>query len=145
MTKFIYILSALFIAIGIALSGYFIGHSIVLRTTFDRYVSVKGLAERTAKADEADWQIIFNYASDDLSDLYKGTAHSQKVIKDFLLKEGFTEEEMAGSGKFIGAKTTWSFSVHKVSLVLVLFNLATAAMSPQETLSTDFCSFPCKR
>lgn len=88
------VLPALLVAIGISLGGYFVGNSIKMRQLFDRYVTVKGLAERTVKADEAGWQISFNYADDDLSKLYQGISHAQTAAEKFLETEGFKENEI---------------------------------------------------
>ena len=61
----------LILAIGIALAGWFTGVGFQKRSA-DRYVSVKGVAERNVSADLALWPITLNAASNDL-----GTAQSQ--------------------------------------------------------------------
>ncbi|NKB46915.1 MAG: DUF541 domain-containing protein [Legionellales bacterium] len=89
-----YLTAALLLAIGIALSGFFISQGFVLGKAADRTVTVKGLAERVVKADEGIWRIYFTYASDELTELYQGVATSQQAIRDFLLKGGFAATEI---------------------------------------------------
>ena len=86
--------SALLLACGIALAGFFIGNALADLKTADRHVSVKGLAERIVKSDKAIWLLQFNYSSDDLKDLYQGIAAAQQTIKGFLIKQGFSAVEM---------------------------------------------------
>ena len=88
------VFAALILAIGIASSGYFIGHSIVERQLFDRFVSVKGLAEENVKADQAVWQITVGYSANDLNSLYQGIASSQELAKKFWLNQGFKANEI---------------------------------------------------
>lgn len=54
------------LAAGIALSGFFVGRGFVTSRTADRFVTVKGVAEREVKADLALWPIRFVAASNDL-------------------------------------------------------------------------------
>lgn len=89
-----HIFPALLLAIGIALSGFFVAHSLYARQMFYRYVSVKGLAEKIVKADQADWQISFSYADDVLNNVYQKTAASQAKIKEFLHNKGFSDSEI---------------------------------------------------
>lgn len=89
-----FILPSLLLAIGIAIAGLAIGLSIAHIKGFDRYVTVKGLAERKVEANEAIWQLDFNYSSDTLSDLYSGVAKSQKAIQTFLVDQGFSAQDV---------------------------------------------------
>lgn len=84
-----YLLPSLLIAVGIALSGFFVGNALYKAKKSERYVSVKGFAEKVVKANQATWVIAFNYASDDLIDLYKGIAKSQETVRSFFVDEGF--------------------------------------------------------
>ena len=76
-------------ALGIALAGFFVSHALYKVKRFERYVSVKGLAEKIVKSNQATWVIGFNYASDNLMDLYQGIAKSQEIVKAFFVSEGF--------------------------------------------------------
>jgi uncharacterized protein len=85
------IIAALILALGVALCGYFIDQGLVSRETFNRYVSVKGLAEQTEKSDQAVWQITVGYSANDLNTLYAGIAKAQSAAKAFWLSQGFAE------------------------------------------------------
>ncbi len=88
------VVAALLLAIGIALGLFLISHAIIDFKIADRHVSVKGLAEQVVKSDKAIWQLQFNYASDDLTDLYKGIASAQQKAKDFLQNQNFSMKEI---------------------------------------------------
>lgn len=88
------IISAFLIAVGLGIAGHSIGDAIIKNKTYGRYVSVKGLSEKTVKSDKAVWSIQFNYADDDLANLYGGISHAQNKIKDFLLKQGFSASDI---------------------------------------------------
>ena len=89
------IIAALLLAISIAFSGFFIARAIVYNKDFDRYVAVKGLAEKLVKSDKAIWRINYSYAANNLTEVYSGLAHAQKEIINFLLQQGFIEENIS--------------------------------------------------
>ena len=60
------LLSAVLVAIGMAIGGWFIGHGFAQARLADRYVTVKGLAERNVQADLALWPFHFVATDDDL-------------------------------------------------------------------------------
>ena len=84
------IIPALLISLGISFVGSYIGHSIQYFKNFDRYVEVKGLAEKVVMADQASWQISFASSGNDLKTIYSSINQEQQIIKSFLIKEGFT-------------------------------------------------------
>jgi hypothetical protein len=47
----------LVLAVGIAIGGWFIGHGFLKGASADRFVTVKGVAEREARADVAPWPL----------------------------------------------------------------------------------------
>lgn len=88
------LISALILSIGMGVSGYFIQQGFVKMKAMDRYVTVKGLAEREVKSDKVIWRLMFNFASDDLVSTYQGMADAQKKIQQFLTAQGFKPEEL---------------------------------------------------
>ena len=88
------IIAAFLLAIGIGISGFFVGHAISSNQTFNKYVSVKGLAEKIVKSNQAVWQIQFTYADNKLADLYKGVEQQQQASIAFLAKQGFKPDEI---------------------------------------------------
>lgn len=80
--------SALVIAAGLAVGGWFIGNGFVQGRAADRFVSVKGVAEREVKADLALWPIRFVAADDDLARAQARIAESATKVRTFLKANG---------------------------------------------------------
>lgn len=85
-----YLISAsAILGLSIALSGYFVKQGMSNYTDFNRYVSVKGLAEKTIKADQAVWQLNISFTADNPVAVYQGIEASQNAIQFFLTEQGF--------------------------------------------------------
>jgi hypothetical protein len=85
------------IGLGIAIAGYLTGNALYKARASERYVSVKGLAERLVDADLAIWPITFKETDNDLSKLQGKLDSNRKVIREFLMGEGFEETELSES------------------------------------------------
>lgn len=83
------IIASFILGLGIVASGYFVDRGLESRNHFNRYVSVKGLAEQTVKSDQAIWQLTITYSANDLSAVYAGIANAQETIRAFWMKQGF--------------------------------------------------------
>ncbi|GAB4393795.1 MAG: SIMPL domain-containing protein [Gammaproteobacteria bacterium] len=84
-------LAAIILALGISSVGFFIGNALITFKAQDRFVSVKGLAERIVQANQAVITMEFSYTSDELDDLYKGINLAQQQAKAFLTQQGFDD------------------------------------------------------
>jgi hypothetical protein len=84
----VWLLSALILAVGVALGGWFIGDGFLEGRAGDRYVTVKGVAERTVKADLALWPIRFVATGNDLSQVQTEIEHDAQSVTAFLLAQG---------------------------------------------------------
>jgi hypothetical protein len=80
--------SSLTLAIGIAAGGLLAGSGIVRAKAADRYVTVKGVSEREAKADLAIWPLRLAVAGNDLSAANAEMQASIQKIRDFLTRQG---------------------------------------------------------
>jgi uncharacterized protein len=87
-------LTALILALGIAVAGISISHAIKYFKNFDRYVEVKGLSERIVRSNQASWQVGFTASGDDLKNIYASINDQQKTITDFLVKNGFAAKDI---------------------------------------------------
>ena len=87
-------LLGLLIAIGLIVGGWVLGAQIKATRLSDRYVTVKGLVERTVKSDLAVWPIKYKEAGDDLAALYAKTEADKKAILQFLDQQGMQSSEI---------------------------------------------------
>jgi len=89
---------ALIVAVGLVLAGGAIGRGFSEARLADRYVSVKGVAEREATADLALWPIPFVAADDDLVRAQASINETTRKIRAFLVAQGIdTSEARLGS------------------------------------------------
>ncbi|HKS80932.1 MAG TPA: SIMPL domain-containing protein [Candidatus Acidoferrales bacterium] len=86
---------AIALAIGLIVGGWVLGAQIKATRLGDRYVTVRGLAERTVKADLAIWPLQFTETGDDLASLYSKTESDRKVIPEFLKEQGIQPSEIS--------------------------------------------------
>lgn len=84
------------VAIGLAVGGYFIGHGLLKARSSERFVTVKGLAEREVKADLAIWPLVFAVTADDLVTLQARADDSARKIRAFLERD-FKDEPVSVS------------------------------------------------
>ncbi len=91
------ILSAVALAIGIALAGFFVSQTIYNSRVSVNTATVKGLAERKVKADLAVWEISFTMQASNLKDAYASANAKKKIARDFLLDSAFTPDEFTFS------------------------------------------------
>ncbi len=82
------------LALGLVVGGWALGSQIKATRLADRYVSVRGLAERNVKSDLAIWPIDYKEAGDDLASLYAKTEADRKVILQFLGEQGIQPSEI---------------------------------------------------
>lgn len=82
------IIAAALVAIGIAVGGWFAGDALVRGRAVERYVTVKGVAEREVQADLALWPIQFIVAENDLPRAQGSSAESTKKVMAFLKRQG---------------------------------------------------------
>jgi uncharacterized protein len=82
------------LAVGLIVGGWILGAQIKETRLGDRYVTVKGLAERNVKSDLAIWPIGYKDAGDDLTGVYAKSETDKKAILDFLSKQGVQPTEI---------------------------------------------------
>ena len=87
-------LPALLIALGLIVGGWLLGVQIKNTRLADRYITVKGLVERSVKSDLAIWPLSYKEAGDDLTALYAKTEADKKVIMDFLQEQTIQPNEI---------------------------------------------------
>ncbi len=82
------LLQALLIALGLIVGGWVLGAQIKATRLSDRYVTVKGLAERSIKSDLAIWSLDYKEAGDDLAEPHTKSENDKNAILQFLNQQG---------------------------------------------------------
>jgi hypothetical protein len=76
------------LALGLVLAGGLVGRGFVQFRTGERYVSVKGVAERTVSADIALWPLRFVAADNDLDAAQRKIQADRRTVMEFLARHG---------------------------------------------------------
>ncbi len=82
------LISSIVLALGLVVGGLFAGDGFVRAKQAERYVTVKGVAEREAKANLAIWPLRISAANNDLSLANVQLQTSVQKIKAFLIRSG---------------------------------------------------------
>ena len=85
----------LLLAAGVAFAGWAVADGLLKFKTADRYVSVKGLAEREVPADLVVWPLGCSETGNDLAAIYQQTQAHAHVIADFLKQQGLGDAEQS--------------------------------------------------
>lgn len=88
------VILGLLVGAGAALGGYFVGQGFYQGRRAERYVSVKGLAEREVKADLAVWTLSFSATGADISAVSTASERDRDLVRTFIAKSGFTDHEI---------------------------------------------------
>jgi len=83
------------IGLGICIAGLSVSHALFEVRASQRFVTVKGLAEREVDADLVIWPLAFEISSNDLNDIQAQVEAKRRIIRQFLLDAGFEEGEMS--------------------------------------------------
>ena len=89
------LLAAVVIAIGVAVGGKFVGDGFRDGRAADRYVTVKGVAERDVTADLAVWPVRITETGDDLGAAQSRLEQAVDALVVFLIGEGLDREAIA--------------------------------------------------
>lgn len=85
---------AVALAVGLGVGGWFVGQGVVKARTGDRYVTVKGVAERAVKADLVLWPLRFVATGNNLAQVQAKIEADTAALNRFLLSGGTKPEEM---------------------------------------------------
>ena len=88
-------IEAVILAIGLALTGYFVKAGIDTLATRDRVVTVKGLAEMEVPADKVTWPLMYKSIGNDLPALYSQIKATNQKIQAFLTSKGIDAGEIS--------------------------------------------------
>jgi hypothetical protein len=80
--------------VGVAVGGYFIGQGFYAARMGERYVTVKGHAEREVKADLGTWMISYTATVAGVTSANAAIEQDQKVVSAFAIAHGFAAAEI---------------------------------------------------
>ena len=86
--------AAILVAAGLAACGWFVGAGIRYFKDAERYVSVKGLAEREVPANLAIWPIVYSVSGNDLSDLQLRLEGDSRKVAAYLKAQGSADADV---------------------------------------------------
>jgi uncharacterized protein len=81
--------------LGLVLGGWLLGMEIKETRLSDRYVTVKGLVERTVKSDSAVWPVTFKETGNDLQQVYAKSEEDRAAVLKFFAAQGITPQEIS--------------------------------------------------
>lgn len=88
------IFSSIILSLGIIGASIILGNSFENYQNFGRFVDVKGLDEKIVKSNMATWNLRFTSANNDLKKIYSEVSSAQNAIIQFLIAQGFAENEI---------------------------------------------------
>lgn len=83
------------LALGLAAAGYFVGNALYAVRASERFVTVKGFAEKEVRANLAMWPIVFNTTGNELAELQRDIDTAAKAVIAFLERNGFSTNEFS--------------------------------------------------
>lgn len=91
------VIAALLIALGLVGAGWFASQGMARLRTADRYVTVKGSAERIVDADLVVWPLAHSVGGNDLADVQRRLDANTATIRGFFTGAGFKPGEIVVS------------------------------------------------
>jgi len=104
----------LFIFLGLALLGHFLGTSAIKFKEYERTVTVKGLSEREYPADIAIWPISFLEVGNDLTEVYLAVEKHTQTLIAFLEANGFERRELTISPPGVADKLAQGYEKARI-------------------------------
>lgn len=101
--------AALLLALGLVGAGWLAAQGMARLKTQDRFVTVKGSAERIVDADLVVWPLPHTVSGNDLADVQRRLDANTQVIRDFFLRAGFKAEEIVVSPPRLEDRWAWAF------------------------------------
>lgn len=90
--------AAMILALGVAAAGWFAGRGLYEARASDRFVTVKGVAERAVEADVAVWPLTIVVSDDDLTVAHSQLVRSMAAARKFLTDNGIEAGDVSTQG-----------------------------------------------
>jgi uncharacterized protein len=127
------VLRTVLLATAILLAGGLVGRGLVNFRMAERYVSVKGVAERTVKADVGLWPLRFVSAADALDAAQRKIEADRRVVLGFLDRHGLdsTRTELQGL-EVVDTRTNAYQEVRTASRFIINMTLMVRTSEPEK-------------
>ena len=122
--------AGLCIMIGLIVLGNHIGRGIEKIADKDRYVTVKGLAEREVPANKVIWPLLYKCVGNNLDELYNTVEKNRNAILSFLNKNGITKDEIVLSSSTVTDREAQSYTPDNIKYRYQVESVITV-ISPQ--------------
>ncbi len=103
-------ITGLLLAIGIIAGCWILGNALINFKAMDRYVTVKGLAEREVKANLAVWPISYSASANTLQEVDGALKQSQKIIMGFLQEYGLDKAQILSAAPRIHDNQSYTYT-----------------------------------
>lgn len=107
------IVAAVIVALGLAAGGWFVSKGLSDMRTGDRYVSVKGSAEKVVDADLVVWPLAHTVSGNDLGAVQRGLETNTQAIRAFFKSAGFGEDEIVVAPANLEDRWSYSYGENK--------------------------------
>lgn len=104
-----YGIAGLAVMAGLMVLGFFIAGGLDNIAFQDRYVTVKGLAERDVLADKVVWPLPFKCVSNDMQELYNSIEKNNAIVMEFLKEGGIKGNEIIISAPAVTDRLAQSY------------------------------------
>ncbi len=118
------------VMIGLCVLGNCVGDSIEKMADKDRYVTVKGLAERQVMANKVVWPLPYNCVGNNLDELYNTVEKNKNTILAFLQNNGIPSEEIVLSAPKVTDREAQSYAPDNIKYRYQVESVITV-ISPQ--------------
>ena len=134
--------AAALVALGLALAGWLAGAGVARVRTADRTVSVKGVAEREARADLAIWPLRLVAADNDLGAANASLQRSLQTVRGFLRAQGLdstsgTEVALQDFGVNDAATNQYGGGAQVTTRYVIRQTLIVRSTSPERVLAAS--------
>lgn len=109
------LITAALIALGLVGAGWMAGRGMAHLRTADRYVTVKGSAEKEVAANLLVWPLPHQVNGNELAEVQRRLDANTAIIRGFFTEAGFGENEITVSPPKLTDRWAWSYSENRPS------------------------------
>lgn len=107
------VLAAAVIALGLVGAGWFASQGMAKLRTADRYVTVKGSAEKDVAANLLVWPLAHSVGGNDLADVQRRLDANTATIRGFFTGAGFSEDEITIAPPRLEDRWAWAYGENR--------------------------------